>query len=75
MPRTFRAMKQLLDNKLVSGLALGVILVLAMGLRVWGADVGLPYDFVPNFQNWTLTSSRLKNPMIPVEKFEHYFHT
>ena len=48
MPRTFRAMKQLLDNKLVSGLVLGIILVLAMGLRVWGADVGLPHDFVPD---------------------------
>ncbi|MCC6546675.1 glycosyltransferase family 39 protein [Candidatus Sumerlaeota bacterium] len=41
-------MKTILDNKIVSGALLGIILVLAMGLRVWGADVGLPYDFVPD---------------------------
>ncbi|MEO8377659.1 MAG: glycosyltransferase family 39 protein [Candidatus Sumerlaeota bacterium] len=44
-------MKQALDNKLFSGLVLGIILVLAMALRVWGADVGLPYDFVPDEQS------------------------
>lgn len=38
----------MLQNKLLSGLLLGAILVLAMALRAWGSDVGLPYDFVPD---------------------------
>ncbi|MEA2156973.1 MAG: hypothetical protein QOE11_3113, partial [Solirubrobacteraceae bacterium] len=33
------------DGRLGWGLAIGAVLVLALGLRLWGVDHGLPYAY------------------------------
>lgn len=40
----------MLQNKLLSGILTGAIFLLALALRAWGADYGLPRDYVPDEQ-------------------------